>query len=201
MSLLKSRFIEMFVNSQFPLLTIGDTFKTTSGGTPSKSYSAYYKDGDIPWLTSGEVNAGVISSPKNYITKLGMENSSAKYVPAKSVVIAMYGATAGQSGLLEYESTTNQAVCSIFPREGYIPEYIYYAVKEKKQWMKDHCDGGAQPNISQSLIKRMKIIDAPLEAQRKYVEFVKQIDKSKFNVFQDQTAAQVKVIVVLHHIC
>lgn len=45
--------------------------------------------------------------------------------------------------------------------------------------MKDHCDGGAQPNISQSLIKRMKIIDAPLEAQRKYVEFVKQIDKSK----------------------
>lgn len=93
--LVKSRFMEMF-GEQYEEITIGSSFITTSGGTPAKSNKEYYENGSIPWLTSGEVNSGVITKPSNFITELGLKHSSAKLIPANSVVIAMYGATAGQ---------------------------------------------------------------------------------------------------------
>ena len=175
----KSRFVEMF-GGKYKTVKLGDVVKTTSGGTPSKSHPEYYESGTIPWLTSGEVNAGVITSVKNYITDLGMKNSSAKMVPANSVVIAMYGATAGVTGLIRLDTTTNQAVCSILPSERFVPEYLYYAVASQKDWMISQCQGGGQPNISQGIIKNMDIIDAPTEEQMRFADFVIQVDKLKF---------------------
>lgn len=181
--LVKSRFIELFEN-KYNTIKIGDVFKTTSGGTPSKAHPEYYEGGTIPWLSSGEVNAGVISSVKKCITQAGVDNSSAKMVPENSVVIAMYGATAGQVGLLRIATTTNQAVCSVLPNNSYVPEYLYYAVKSKKDWMISQCAGGAQPNISQGIIRKMEIIDAPLEKQEQFATFVEQTDKSKLAIQQ-----------------
>ena len=185
--LVKSQFIEMF-EGKFDTLKIGEVFRTTSGGTPSKSRLEYYKNGTIPWLSSGEVNKGIIYTVKNYITQEGVDNSSAKMVPENSVVIAMYGATAGQVGLLRIPTTTNQAVCSVLPDSRYIPEYLYYAIKSKKDWMISQCAGGAQPNISQGVIKRMEIVNAPYELQKEFAAFVEQTDKSK-NVFEMEVAA------------
>ena len=179
--LVKSQFIEMF-EGKFDTLKIGEVFRTTSGGTPSKSRLEYYKNGTIPWLSSGEVNKGIIYTVKNYITQEGVDNSSAKMVPENSVVIAMYGATAGQVGLLRIPTTTNQAVCSVLPDSRYIPEYLYYAIKSKKDWMISQCAGGAQPNISQGVIKRMEIVNAPYELQKEFAAFVEQTDKSKFRI-------------------
>lgn len=179
--LIKSQFIELF-DGKYDTVKIGDVFNTTSGGTPSKSNQEYYENGTIPWLSSGEVNAGVICSVKNYITQDGIDNSSAKMVPKNSVVIAMYGATAGQVGLLRIATSTNQAVCSVLPNDQYVPEYLYYAVKLKKDWMISQCAGGAQPNISQAVIKRMEIIDAPYYMQRKFAILVEQTDKQKFEI-------------------
>ena len=181
--LVKSRFIELFEN-KYNTVKIGDVFKTTSGGTPSKAHPEYYEGGTIPWLSSGEVNAGIISSVKNHITQAGVDNSSAKMVPENSVVIAMYGATAGQVGLLKIATTTNQAVCSVLPNNSYVPEYLYYAVKSKKDWMISQCAGGAQPNISQGIIRQMEIIDAPREKQEQFAAFVEQTDKSKLAIQQ-----------------
>ena len=186
-NLVKSQFIEMF-EGKFDTLKIGEVFRTTSGGTPSKSRLEYYKNGTIPWLSSGEVNKGIIYTVKNYITQEGVDNSSAKMVPENSVVIAMYGATAGQVGLLRIPTTTNQAVCSVLPDSRYIPEYLYYAIKSKKDWMISQCAGGAQPNISQGVIKRMEIVNAPYELQKEFAAFVEQTDKSK-NVFEMEVAA------------
>ena len=179
--LVKSRFIELFDN-KYSTVKIGDVFKTTSGGTPSKAHPEYYEGGTIPWLSSGEVNAGIISSVKNHITKAGVDNSSAKMIPENSVVIAMYGATAGQVGLLRVATTTNQAVCSVLPNDSYVPEYLYYAIKSKKDWMISQCAGGAQPNISQGIIRQMEIIDAPRELQQQFSAFVEQTDKSKYEI-------------------
>ena len=179
--LVKSRFVELFEN-KYSTIKIGDVFKTTSGGTPSKTNPEYYEDGTIPWLSSGEVNAGVIYSVKNYITQTGIDNSSAKMVPENTVVIAMYGATAGQVGLLRIATTTNQAVCSVLPNNRYVPAYLYYAIKSKKDWMISQCTGGAQPNISQGIIRQMEIIDAPYEKQEQFATFVEQTDKSKFEI-------------------
>lgn len=176
--LIKSRFVEMF-NGQYQLVKLGDCVQTTSGGTPSKSHPEYYDGGTIPWLTSGEVNTGVITSVKNSITEEGMNNSSAKMVPVNSVVVAMYGATAGVTGILRVATTTNQAVCSLLPCEHFLPEYLYCAVASKKDWMIAQSKGGGQPNISQGIIKSMEIIDAPIEIQKEFVKFYNQIDKSK----------------------
>ena len=178
--LVKARFVELF--DKYGTLRIGDVFKTTSGGTPSKTHPEYYESGTIPWLSSGEVNAGIIHSVKNFITQAGVDNSSAKMVPKNTVVIAMYGATAGQVGLLRIATTTNQAVCSVLPDSRYVPEYLYYAIKSKKDWMISQCAGGAQPNISQGVIKRMEIVDAPFEAQKQFATFVEQTDQSKLEI-------------------
>ena len=184
--LVKSRFVEMF-EGKYPTVKLGTVIDTTSGGTPLKSKTEYYDNGTIPWLTSGEVNAGIITSSKNFITEAGMKNSSAKLIPANSVVVAMYGATAGVTGLLRIETTTNQAVCSLLPNDNYIPEYLYHAVSSKKEWMISQCKGGGQPNISQTIIKDLDLVDAPIDKQISFSDFATQVDKSKF-VCQERIA-------------
>ena len=104
---------------------IGDFCETSSGGTPLKQHNEYYENGNIPWLRSGEVCQKEIFETEMCITQKGLENSSAKYFPENSVVVAMYGATAGQVGIVRFRTTTNQAVCGIFPNEKYITEYLY----------------------------------------------------------------------------
>ena len=177
--LVKSRFIEMF-EGKYPTIKIGEKFTTTSGGTPLKSHKEFYDNGDIPWLTSGEVNSGIITSVKNRITKLGLEKSSAKLVPQNSVVVAMYGATAGKVGLLTIPSTTNQAVCSVLPNDDYLPMFVYRAMEFKSEEMADRASGGAQSNISQGIVRDTEIYNAPLCVQKEFVSFAEQIDKSKF---------------------
>lgn len=178
-SLVKSRFVEMFgdITEQYLL---GDRLETTSGGTPSRKHPEYYEDGTIPWLTSGEVNKGKIDTPDHYITEAGLCNSSAKLVPANSVVVAMYGATAGQVGLVTYETTTNQAVCCIKPNAQVAPVFLRYALEFKKDWMIGQCAGGAQPNISQGIVKKVAIPDVTLARQQEFADFVSAVDKSRF---------------------
>ena len=105
---------------------LGEVCETGAGGTPLKSHKDYYEGGTIPWLLSGEVSQGEIYNSKNFITEKGLKNSSAKLFPPNTVLIAMYGATAGQVGILKFEASTNQAVCGILPNEKTIPEYLYY---------------------------------------------------------------------------
>ena len=164
-----------------PLVKIGEVLTTTSGGTPAKGKNEYYVGGTIPWLCSGEVNAGIITEVKNRITELGLKNSSAKWIPENSVVVAMYGATAGKVGLLKIKTTTNQAVCSILPNSKFIPEFLYYAVGSKTEELVSKAWGGAQPNISQGIIKNTLIPYPKLDEQRQFADFVKSVDKLKFS--------------------
>ena len=178
----QSQFIEMFGKTKQS--SIGSLFDTTSGGTPSRTKSSYFDGGNIPWLTSSEVGQGLINKTESFITEEGLKNSSAKWVPANSVVVAMYGATVGKVGLLEIPCTTNQAVCSILPNESIIPMFLLYAVKDKEEWMIDQAAGAAQPNISQAVIRKMEIPVPPKEEQIAFVEIAKQADKSKFELKQ-----------------
>ena len=77
---------------------LAEVCKTAAGGTPLKSNKEFYEGGKIPWLQSGEVSQGEISAAKTFITELGLKKSSAKLFPANTVLVAMYGATAGQVG-------------------------------------------------------------------------------------------------------
>lgn len=157
------------INSQYEIVKIGDICSTASGGTPQSSNDEYYTNGNIPWLTSGEVVNGFIFRAKQCITEKGLKNSSAKIFPINTVVAAMYGATAGQVGILKSEMATNQAVCGIYPNERLIPEYLYYILKSLKHKMLDSCVGGAQPNISQRIIRNLSIPLPSLEIQKQIV--------------------------------
>jgi len=113
------------VQSTWPMVKLGNIFETTSGGTPLRSKPAFYEGGTIPWLKSGEVDQGLVFHAEEKITEAGLKNSSAKMFPIDTVLVAMYGATAGQVGLLKIEAVTNQAICGILPNDKCIPELLY----------------------------------------------------------------------------
>ena len=164
------------VNSKYEIVKLGDICSTASGGTPLSSNEEYYSNGNIPWLTSGEVANGFIAEAKQSITEKGLNNSSAKIFPINTVVVAMYGATAGQVGILKSQMATNQAVCGIFPNEKLVPEYLYYILKSLKKKMIVSCVGGAQPNISQRIIRGLEIPLPPIEIQRQIVAEIEDIE-------------------------
>ena len=114
---------DYIVHQKWPLVELGDVCETSSGGTPLKNKPEYYIGGTIPWLKSGEVAQGFIFKAEEYITKEGLLNSSAKIFPPNSILVAMYGATAGQVGLLKFESSTNQAICAILPMIKLFPNF------------------------------------------------------------------------------
>jgi type I restriction enzyme S subunit len=152
---------------------LGDVCQTGAGGTPLSSKKTYYEGGNIPWLMSGEVSQGEILAATRFITKRGLENSSARMFPKDTVLVAMYGATAGQVGILRFEATTNQAVCGILPNDKFLPEFLFYALLSKKQQLIKQATGNAQPNISQIKIKNTQI---PVIAKQDQQRIVSELD-------------------------
>ena len=177
-----SQFIEMFGDSS--VVRLEDKIATQSGGTPNTKKLKYYEGGNIPWLSSSEVNQGYIFSTEKFITQEGLDNSSARWIPKDSVLIAMYGATAGRVGLSTIPLTTNQAVCALLPCSSFNPIFLYYAVCQKTPWMISQCRGAAQPNISQGIIRSMELPIPPMAKQMQFVSIAKQADKSKFELKQ-----------------
>ena len=158
-----------FSNAAFPMVQLDSICQTASGGTPNSSTREYYENGTINWLKSGEVSQGLIYSAEQKITEIGLKNSSAKIFPVDTVLVAMYGATAGQVGLLKVESATNQAICGILPSDRIIPQFLFYLLKEKKDFLIEQSTGGAQPNISQKIIRNLRIPLPPLSVQKDIV--------------------------------
>lgn len=158
-----------YSKAKWPMVELGDVCETSSGGTPLKSKDEYYENGSIPWLRSGEVSQGFITESEMFITELGIKNSSAKIFPINTVLVAMYGATAGQVGILKFNSSTNQAICGILPNEKLIPEFLFWVLKSQREVMTLQAGGGAQPNISQNIIQKIRIPLPPLEVQEQIV--------------------------------
>lgn len=151
------------------MVKLGDVCKTSAGGTPLKLRKEYYEDGTIPWLMSGEVCKKDIFTSVNHITNAGVENSSAKVFPVNTTLVAMYGATAGQVGILRFPAATNQAVCGILPNDNYLPEFLYYYFTYYKEILLLEASGVAQPNLSQIKIKNVPIPKISIQFQQKIV--------------------------------
>ncbi len=153
----------------WPTAKLGDLCQTGAGGTPLKETKRFYDGGTIPWLLSGEVSQGEIREAKNRITQSGLDGSAAKIFPKNTVLVAMYGATAGQVGILRIEAATNQAVCGILPSSEFIPEFLFYLLLSKKDELVAQAAGNAQPNISQVKIRNTVVPVVPLAEQRRLV--------------------------------
>jgi len=140
-------------SGEWEYIRLSNIAKTSSGGTPKSTNEKYYQNGKIPWLKSGEIRKGRINFFKNYITEEGLKNSSAKLFPMSTILIAMYGVTAGQIGFLQKEAATNQAICGILPNSKYDSTYLYYFFLTQTDKLLKMGSGAAQPNISQEIIK------------------------------------------------
>lgn len=188
-AILRSRILDLAITGELTHsntdewedVRIGDICKTTSGGTPQSKNQLYYQGGDIPWVQSGELHQKYITDTAKKITQAGYDNSSAKYYPINSVLIALYGATVGEVAISKISLTSNQAICAIFPSEKVYEEYLYYFLKTKKSEYIGLASGGAQPNISQEKVKATSLPLPPLSEQHRIVakveELLSEVDK------------------------
>ena len=159
---------------------LGDICKyVTSGGTPKSSIKEYYEPKQIPWLKTKEVNYCRIYETESYISKDGLDNSSAKMIPQNSVIVAMYGQgdTAGRVAINKIPLTTNQACCNLIIDEtkAYY-EFVYYQLVTLYEKMVSLKNGGAQPNLNAAIIKSIEIKLPPLKTQRYIADILSAYD-------------------------
>src|SRR5438874_1911615 len=135
---------------------LGEACKTTSGGTPSRREPKYY-DGQIPWVKSGELDKGLILDTEEKISEEAVKNSSAKIFPKGTLLIALYGATIGKLAFLGVDAATNQAICGIYKNDEIESKFLFNYLSFKKQELVGQGIGGAQPNISQTILKNLEL--------------------------------------------
>ena len=156
---------------------LGELYKITSGGTPSRNHSEYYEDGTIPWVKTGDLKDKYLFETDEKISQLGLENSSARIYLKNTVLLAMYGATIGATSILKIDAATNQACAAFSPRENILPEYLYaFLESQKDRFIKDAV-GGAQPNLSAGYLKNIEFDYPPLEQQTQITSTLNKIDK------------------------
>ena len=150
--------------------------RVTSGGTPKSTVAEYY-GGAIPWLNTKEINFGRIWKTEKTITNLGLENSSAKWISENSVIVAMYGATAGKSTIAKIPLTTNQACCNLTINPKIADyRYIYYCLYNDYNPLSSLANGGAQQNLSAHQISEYEVSIPSLTEQIRVADFLSALD-------------------------
>jgi type I restriction enzyme S subunit len=177
------------LTKNWQIKTLGEVCETTSGGTPSRGNKSYY-NGTIPWVKSGELNKGVIYDTEEKITEEAIKNSSAKIFPKGTLLIALYGATIGKLAFLGVDAATNQAVCGIYQNEAIESKYLYNFLFHKKQDLVKQGIGGAQPNISQTILKKLEIPLPNLETQQAIVSKIGELFSELDKGIEDLKTAQ-----------
>ena len=146
--------------------------KISSGGTPTTSNNGYYDNGTIPWLRTQEVDFKEIWDTNIKITEDGLNNSSAKWIPANCVIVAMYGATVGKTAINKIPLTTNQACANIEINDKLACyRYIFHYLTSKYEYIKS-LGSGSQTNINAQIIKKLKVPVPPIEEQQRIVSIL-----------------------------
>lgn len=162
----------------WPTATLGEVVTTSSGGTPSRKQGEYF-GGGVPWVKSGELHERFVTSTEERLTELGLARSSAKVMPPGTVLLAMYGATAGAVSVLGIEAATNQAVCCITPGPRLVREYLVHALRRFLPTLLAKRVGGAQPNLSQDTIRNLAIPIPPLDLQTKFATAAGELERMR----------------------
>lgn len=150
--------------------------KVCSGGTPTSSNPNYY-NGGIPWLNTNEVNFCNIYATNKTISQEGLEHSAAKYIPVNTVIVAMYGVTAGKSAIAKIPLTTNQACCNLVIDDNKADyQYVYYFLKQQSDNLNKLANGGAQQNLNSLIIKKYKIALHSLQIQHRIASILSAYD-------------------------
>jgi type I restriction enzyme S subunit len=144
-----------------------------SGTTPTSGKPEYYENGELNWLQTGDLNDSEIIETSKKITPKALEDySTLRFYPLDSIVIAMYGATIGKTGILKIESTTNQACCVLSKPKNMLPKFVFYWFNAVKKHIISLSYGGGQPNINQEQIRSLKIQQPTIDEQKLIVEYI-----------------------------
>lgn len=159
--------------------TIDDIAKVASGGTPSRKNDVYW-EGDIPWVTTAEVNFNTIEDSVQKISKFGLDNSSAKLFPPDTILMAMYGQgkTRGKVAKLGIEASTNQACAAILLKEELSTDYYYLFLQSQYENIRNLSNSGGQKNLSAGLVKSIKVPVPPLTEQEKIAKILSTWDRA-----------------------
>lgn len=146
-----------FFQNESEFCELGSVVETTSGGTPSRKQPQFYEDASILWVKSKELSGGFIYDTEEKINQIALAKTAVKLLPPHSILVAMYGATVGECGIISSSMTCNQAICALLPNDKYPYTYLYQLIRHSKEQLKNMAVGSAQQNISQVLIKKMPI--------------------------------------------
>lgn len=156
-----------------------------SGGTPNRSESCYWENASIPWLKNGEIKNNVIVDTEEYISKSGLENSSARLFPAYSVHMAMYCVSEIQVAVSCIPLTTNQAVLNFGFNSFRDASFFYYLLATYGNGITTNANGSAQQNLSKELITAY-IFKRPI------------IEKTVFSYFEQNLQYRIVLAKELH---
>ncbi len=166
------------IPEQWELIKISRIFRhISSGTTPSSTEKRYYQNGEINWINTGDLNDGILIETEKKITQAALEDyTTLKVYPAKSLCIAMYGATIGKTALTAIEACTNQACCVLYGSKVANIEFVQFWFIANRNNITNLANGGGQPNISQGIIRDLKMpLPSVDEQERILVELKRQL--------------------------
>jgi len=148
---------------------LGELACVTAGGTPSRTNAKYW-NGDIPWVTTSEVDFYTIYYAAQFITQEGLNNSAANLLPPGTLLMALYGQgkTRGKVGILGIEAATNQACAAISLKHGVSREFIFHFLASQYDVIRNLSNTGNQENLNSSLVRSISVL-LPTEAERRAI--------------------------------
>lgn len=157
---------------------LSDVCNIQAGGTPSRSYIEYWKDGNIPWVKISDIKGKKLSITEEKITELGLEKSSAKLFPKGTILYSIF-ATLGEVAILDIDATTNQAIAGLqLIDDSVLPDYLYYFLVSKKDFVNNIGRGVAQNNINLKILRDMAITIPSKEEQKGIILRLNTINQS-----------------------
>ena len=184
--LTKSLFTRMFGDiksndKNWKIYKFSEKLKISSGGTPSKANKIYWENGTISWIGSNMCNDEIITkNDGKFITEEGLKNSSAKIYKMNTVIVALVGATIGKTGLLKFETSTNQNIAALeIKNMDYSPEFLFFLL-QNLYYKFTELGGDTFKMANLNFIKNLPLISPPIELQNKFTERVEKIEKLKF---------------------
>lgn len=130
-----------------------DLAAISSGGTPSRARADYW-NGDVPWITTSQVNFSRIECAEEFISNEGLQNSAAKLLPAGTLLLALYGQgkTRGKVGILGIEAATNQACAAIDIKRDVSPNFLLHFLTSRYDAIRGMSNGGSQDNLNSGIV-------------------------------------------------
>ena len=198
-AILPSALAEVFGEAEaegWEVKPMGEVGYWTSGGTPSRSQREYF-DGNIPWVKTGDLNDDYLNQTKETISEEGLNNSSAKLFPKGTILVAMYGATIGKIAILNLEAATNQACAALQVNPDLLTnKWAFCYILSIRNHLRELGKGGAQPNISQTVLKAQNIPLPPLDEQRCIVEYLDAVQAKVEAIrrYQEETREEIEAM-------